>query len=96
MYFLWSVNEIILPVNETGLRRGKLHEFPLMQPTPQHRVICTGAPSLAQETLPVKATSPSRITGIKCGLGSPLSSTQERGGGSPVSQVGLCQPLAAF
>lgn len=31
MYFLRSVNKIILPVNETGPWRSELHKFPLME-----------------------------------------------------------------
>lgn len=38
------------------------------QLTPQFRLNCTGAPSLAQETLPVKATSLKRTTGISVPL----------------------------
>ena len=39
MYFLRSVNEIILPVNEAGPQRGKLHAFPLMESFPAHATV---------------------------------------------------------
>lgn len=97
MYFLWSINEIILPVHEPGLWRGESHEFPSgVFPSPCHS---TGW--VAQSPLPwlrkffQSRPSPSGDLWHLAWHWLTAFLHPGEGGGSAPSPVGLCQLFAA-
>lgn len=97
IYYLWSLNEIILPVTEPGLWRDELHDFPSgVFPSPCHS---TGW--IPQSALPwlwklfQSRPSPSKDHWHLVWHWLTAFLHPGEGGGSPLSPGGLCQLFAA-